>query len=135
MSTLDIGAIESFGFGNDPIVIRKYIAGIQGGRVLDVSDFTEEFIRAGHLIIVKPAANDTEKDVYKPMPVSGEAYGTLPTGYEYAGVCTASKSAKEPIVGIMYNGEVNDVASPYPLTDAIKTALKAAIPTLTFKHD
>ena len=39
MSVVDVGTIESFGFGNDPIVIRKYIAGIKGGKVLDVSNF------------------------------------------------------------------------------------------------
>lgn len=133
--SLDIGAVEAFGFGNDPIVIRRYIAGIQGGKVLDVTDFTDEFVRAGHLVIVKPAADDTEKDVYKPMPVSGGAYAALPDGHEYAGVVVASKSTKEPFVGIMYNGEVNDNALPYPLTDEIRTALKAAVPTLSFKHD
>lgn len=131
----DIGAVEAFGFGKDPVVIRKYIAGVQGGRVLDVTGFTDETIRAGHLIIMKPAANETEKDVYKPMPVSGEAYAALPAGHEYVGVCTASKSTKEPLVSIMYNGEVNDLALPYPLTDEIKTALKVAVPTLSFKHD
>lgn len=133
--SLDIGVTEAFGFGSDPIVIRKYIAGIQGGRVLDVTGFTDEFIRAGHLIIVKPAANETEKDVYKPMPVADGAYSALPEGHEYAGVCTASKSVKEPFIGIMYDGEVNDVASPYPLTDEIRAAIKTAIPPLSFKHD
>lgn len=132
---LDIGTTESFGFGNDPIVIRHYVAGQQGGVVLDVTGFDEEFIRAGHIVIKKPAADDTERDIYKPMPVSNGAYGTLPTGYEYDSVVVATKSAKEPIVGTMYSGEVNDLASPYPITTALKTALKTAIPTLVFKHD
>jgi hypothetical protein len=34
----------------------------------------------------------------------------------------------------MHTGVVNDMASPYPL-DTIKTALKAAVPTLVFEHD
>ena len=34
MGAVDVGTIESFGFGNDPIVIRKYVAGIKGGKVL-----------------------------------------------------------------------------------------------------
>ena len=126
---IDVGTIESFGFGKDPIVIRKYIAGIKGGKVLDVSDFKEEFIRAGHVII-----HDTTNDVYKPMPVSSGAYDSLPSNHEYVGVAVATKSVKEPFVSIMHTGVVNDVASPYPL-DTIKTALKTAVPTLVFEHD
>lgn len=129
MGAIDVGSMESFGFGNDPIVIRKHIAGIQGGKVLDVTGFTEEYIRAGHVII-----HDTEKDVYKPMPVKNGAYDTLPSNCEYVGVARATKSVKEPFVAIMYSGEVNDVASPFPV-DGIKAALKTAVPTLVFKHD
>lgn len=131
MSVVDVGTIESFGFGNDPIVIRKYIAGIQGGKVLDVSGFKGEYIRAGHVII-----RNTGNDTYKPMPVdsAGDAYGSLPDSYEYVGVCVATKSVKEPFVSIMHTGVVNDVASPYPL-DTIKKTLKTAIPTLVFEHD
>lgn len=126
---IDVGTIESFGFGKDPIVIRKYIAGIKGGKVLDVSDFTEEYIRAGHVII-----RDTTNDIYKPMPVSEGAYDSLPGSHEYVGVAVATKSVKEPFVSIMHTGVVNDKASPYPL-DSIKTALKTAVPTLVFEHD
>lgn len=131
MSVVDVGTIESFGFGNDPIVIRKYIAGIQGGKVLDVSGFKGEYIRAGHVII-----HNTENDTYKPMPVNtaGDAYESLPDSHEYVGVCVATKSVKEPFVSIMHTGVVNDVASPYPL-DTIKVDLKTAIPTLVFEHD
>lgn len=126
---IDVGTIESFGFGADPIVIRKYIAGVQGGKVLDVSDFSEGYIRAGHVII-----RDTTNDIYKPMPVSDGAYGSLPGSHEYVGVAVATKSVKEPFVSIMHTGVVNDVASPYPL-DTIKSALKTAVPTLVFEHD
>lgn len=131
MSAIDVGTMESFGFGNDPIVIRKYVAGIKGGKVLDVSNFKGEFIRAGHVII-----RDKESDTYKPMPVNsnGDNYETLPEKHEYVGVCHATKSVKEPFVSIMHTGVVNDAAGPYPL-DTIKAALKAAIPTLVFEHD
>lgn len=129
MSVVEIGAVESFGFDKDPIVIRKYIAGYQQGKVLDVSDFTGEYIRKGHVIIYNPTT-----EVYKPMPVSSGKYATLPEGYEYVGVACATKSVKEPFVAIMYSGEVNDVASPYDVT-SIKAALKTAVPTLVFKHD
>lgn len=129
MSIVDIGAVESFGFGKDSIVIRKYVAGYQQGRLLDVTNYEEEYIRKGHVIIY-----DTTSEVHKPMPVSNGAYASLPSGHAYAGVATHTVSVKEPFVGIMYNGEVNDVASPYSV-DAIRAALKEAVPTLVFKHD
>lgn len=113
----------------DEVVIRNYVAGIIGGRTLDVTGITEPTIKAGHVII-----RDTETDVYKPMPVSGDSYGSLPENHEYVGVLRGTILTSKPMAAIMYSGEVNDVASPYPL-DAIKSALKTAIPTLVFLHD
>lgn len=117
--------------GADSIVIRQYVSGILGGKVLDTTNFTPEVIKAGHIVI-----RDIENDVYKPMPLNAEgtAYASLPIGHEYVGVVVATKLTKEPQVGIMYAGEVNDVASPYPI-NTIKSAVLAAVPTLVFKHD
>lgn len=117
--------------GMDSVVIRKYIAGIIGGRTLDMTGFKGSVIKAGHIVI-----RDTATDTYKPMPVNanGKSYEDLPGSHEYAGVVVCSKPANEPLVGIMYNGEVNDVASPYPI-DSIKADLKEALPMLVFMHD
>lgn len=119
---------------NDSIVIRNYGAGIKGGRTLDMSDFPSDLkcIRAGHVVI----RSTTDETLYKPMPVAngGEAYASLPEGFEYVGVVVATKPVDYPLVGIMYAGEVNDVASPYPVT-SIKAALKTALPGLVFMHD
>ena len=106
--------------GLDSVVIRHYVAGIVGGRTLDVSGFPEKVIKAGHVII-----RDKVNDIYKP---------TLPGDHEYVGVLRSTVTADCPTAAIMYSGEVNDVASPYPV-DTIKTALLAAVPTLVFKHD
>lgn len=119
---------------NDSIVIRKYGAGINGGRTLDMTGFPTDLkcIKAGHVVI----RSTSDETLYKPMPVStdGTAYETLPTGYEYVGVVVATKPVDCPLVGIMYAGEVNDTASPYPVT-SIKAALKTALPGLVFMHD
>lgn len=134
-----MGAIADLGkspeqvhFGLDSIIIRKYGAGIQGGRTLDMTDWTANTVKAGH-VIIRSTSDDT---LYKPMPLNtdGDAYSTLPDGYEYCGVLVRSVLKDEPFAGIMYAGEVNDVASPYPVDD-IKDALKAALPTLVFLHD
>lgn len=121
---------EVLGFGLDSSVILQYVGGIDGGRTLDVSDFTEDVIKAGH-IVIRSTADDT---IWKPLPVADGEYQALPEGFEYVGVVVSSVSAEQPMVGIMNNGQVNDIASPYPISSELKTALKAAVPTLIFIH-
>ena len=115
--------------GMDSIVIRNYVAGIIGGCTLDMEGFADSVIKSGHIVIF-----NKETNTYKPMPVSEGAYSALPEGFEYAGVVVCSQPANKPFVGVMYDGEVNDVASPYSI-DSIKAALKTALPKLTFLHD
>lgn len=130
MSVINVGGKATvFGFEHDPIVIRHYEYGVQGGRVLDLTDYKEDFIRAGHVII-----KETASGVYKPMPVKDGGYASLPAGHEYVGVCVASAAADYPFVSIMTKGEVNDVACPYPY-DGIKSAFNAAVPCIRFDHD
>ena len=122
---------QEFGFGNDPIVIRKELDDIKGGVILDVTGYTEEIIYAGHPVIRDKAAGVT----YKPFPVVEGALGTLPEGYEYAGVVIKSKPASEPFVSVLTIGEVNENALKFPLTAEIKAAFKAAVPTINWAHD
>ena len=117
--------------GMDSIVIRQFIAGLKNGKTLDVTGYTPDVIKAGHVII-----RDSVNDVYKPMPLNeqGTAYDSLPANHEYAGVLVGTVLKKRPMAGIMYAGEVNDVASPFSV-DSIKSAMKTALPQLVFKHD
>lgn len=107
--------------GLDPVVIQKYIAGLPGGRTLDLSTVAGGVIRAGHVII-------RDKDgVYKPLPTHGAkvAQGETPAvtaGYDakqstdtYAGVLCSSISAKDPEAAIMIEGVVCKPALPFPL--------------------
>lgn len=111
-------------------VIRSFIDTIKGGVVLDTTGYTEENISAGHIIIRDSA---TQK-IYKPMPVSSGAYGSLPSGYEYVGVNIHTVPTDEPLVAVLTIGEVNDKLVPYPI-DSIKAAFKAAVPTINWAHD
>ena len=120
-----------YGFGKDPIVIRKELDDIKGGVVLDTTGYTEEFIYAGHPVI-RDAANGV---TYKPFPVAAGALGTLPEGYEYCGVVIKTKPTSEPFVSVLTIGEVNEKALKFPLTAAIKTAFKSAVPTIVWAHD
>lgn len=121
---------ETVVFGNDSAVIRKYIAGIAGGRTLDCSEFAEDTVRAGHVIIKKTDGK------YAPMPVTAAVpaqYDTLPVGASYAGVLYRSISKKNPAASIMTIGIVNPDMVPYPMTD-ILTAFTAAC-KITFEKD
>lgn len=120
-----------YGFGKDPIVIRHELDDLKGGVVLDVTGYTEEFIYAGHPVIRDSATGLT----FKPFPVANGALGTLPEGYEYVGVVIRTKPTAEPFVSVMTAGEVNEKALKFPLTSAIKTAIKAAVPTVRWEHD
>ena len=121
--------------GNDSVVIRQFNGGVTGGRSLDMTDFPDSVVKAGHLVI-KVKDEDNVNFTYKPMPVNGTSYASLPANHEYAGVVVASKPTTEPMVGIMDDGRVNDEAMPYAFADATqRAAVKAALPNLIFEHD
>ena len=90
---------------NDSIVVRKFINGVLGGRMLDATGYEQKVYLAGQCVI-------TDGNVYKPMPVKGQTYGEMPEGFHYAGVVYRSAKVSEP-VSIMFRGVVNKVKAPY----------------------
>jgi hypothetical protein len=115
-------------FGDDSIVIRKYIAGIAGGRTLDLTGYTLDTVKSGHVIIKNKDGN------YAPMPVDGDKYAALPDSAAYVGVLYRSISAKDPQASILTNGVVNEKVLPYAIDD-IKEAFLAAVPHIQFESD
>lgn len=113
----------------DNVVIIQMLECIVGGRSLDVTNFKPSVIQAGH-IIIRDKQNEKE---YKPMPVNEDnsAYEALPENHEIVGVVYSSALTRKPFMTIMVRGTVNQVASPYPVTDAIK----AALPLIRFTQD
>lgn len=116
---------ERIVFGKDSIVVQKYIAGIPGGRTLDVTGVTESHINAGHVIARK--ADGT----YYPLGVKDGAYVALPENNTYAGVLVSSVSVKDPEAAILIEGVVNKAVLPYPLPAAFLTAF----PTIVHVQD
>lgn len=121
-------AVESIDASNDSIVIVNNLGTIPGGKTLDVTGFTPAVIRSGHIIIEVTATG-----LLKPMPVNAgnTAYATLPAGHTYKGVLIASILTAKPFAGILIRGDVNKVASPYPVIAAVETAL----PLIRFTKD
>lgn len=109
---------HGFDSGNDTIVVPRVFETVIGGRTLDTTNFTPEVIPAGHVVIKEDATGN-----HKPMPVSGEVYTALPANHSVVGVVISTVDTKKPFVGICVRGSVNEAASLYPPTTAIKNAL------------
>lgn len=123
---------ENVIFGNDSIVVQKFIAGIKGGRALDTTGYTEDVILAGHVIITDGSGT------YKPMPLKADSahegkmiYADLPASHAYAGILVSSIKTSQPAGSIMTYGQVNEVALPYE----VPTAFKTACPHIEFIKD
>lgn len=114
--------------GNAGKVIIRDLADIPGGRALDVTNWSADTIKSGHII-----AHNTATDEYFPLGVTGsnsDAYASLGDNEEYAGVLKVAIEKARPFAAIMTMGEVNAAASPYPVTDTIK----AGLPTIKFLY-
>lgn len=119
---------ETIVFGNDSIVIQKFGGGLKGGRALNMAGYTEPYLKAGHVIIT-----DGKGD-YLPMPVADGAYAALPTNHTFAGVLYRTIKASKGDASVMFDGEVNIEAVPYPM-DAILEDFKKALPNIVFVKD
>ena len=104
--------------GNESKVIIRDLADVPGGRALNMEGFAEDIVCAGH-IIKRTIATDS----YAPLGVSGNAYAEVAEGEELIGVLKVAVTKGKPAAAIMTMGQVNAAASPYPVTEAIKTAL------------
>lgn len=123
--------VEQFGDGLDSVLIRRKGGRIIGGCNLNLADWAEDSVKAGHVIIMKETDGITE---YKPNPVADGKFSAITSGYEYAGVLIRGVSKSDPRAAVQYDGEINDKAMPYSI-ETIKAALKTALPSLYFKHD
>ena len=105
---------------NDSIVIRKILIDVPGGKTLDVSGFTptDGVLNAGHILV-----EQTSNKEVKPLDISAGAYVALPAGHTYKGVLIATILKAKPFAAIMLAGDVNEVASPFPVPAGAKTAL------------
>lgn len=124
--------------GNDSIVIKKYISGIEGGRTLDVAGYLLTNVVAGSVAIQKTDGT------YAPMPIKKDGkneddtdkyvYDTLPAGAKYVGIVYRSVSTIDGTASIMFDGVVNEALLPYGF-DAIKSAFATACPHIIFQND
>ena len=138
---------KQLNFGKDDIITQKWIAGIKGGRALDVTDYPLDVIYAGTPVIVKdgnykpfPLVQKTETVDEETVPVVDEngnpvyELGTLPANHSYAGILYKSILKTKPAASIMTQGQVNDAAMYFDFS-SIKSAFKSACPLIEFVQD
>ena len=130
----------------DSVIVRKHIAGLAGGRALDLTGYTAKEIPCGLPIITD--GNGT----YKPLAPadttveSVTTYGfTLPDGYSYAGICGASVLAGKG-VSVVTAAVINETAMVANITEKFPSsmttpnalslsAIKSALPHIIWESD
>ncbi len=114
----------------DNVVIRNVIDTIPGGRALNVTGYTPDVIKAGHVIIKDSVSGD-----FKPMPVTAAgAYDSLPASHSYVGVCVSSIRKDNAACSIMIRGTLNTNAVPYSMS-SILSDFKTACPHILCTTD
>jgi len=116
---------------NDTVVIQRMIEAIPGGKTLDVSNFDEDVINAGHVII-----EETATGIFKPLAISDGNYTSLPANHQYAGVLYVSVLKNKPFASIMVRGTMNDEASQkLNNMPAVPAAAKTKLVLIRFTQD
>ncbi|WP_438423254.1 hypothetical protein [Aquimarina macrocephali] len=103
---------ESFQDGPWEVSIKHYVHGKEGGVVLDVTGFADDYICTGHGVI-------NEGGVYKPQPIDGTKQALL------VGVVRSTTRKEKPSTGVMTQGTINNNAVKYPFNTAALVVLKA----------
>lgn len=116
-------------FGEDSVIVQKWIAGIKGGRALDVTGITDKVLSAGRVIVTNG------KGMYKPLPIKGGVYDALPEGYSYVGILYRSIRTEEAGASIMTEGQVNEIAAKNANGVDVPAAFKTACPLIEFITD
>ncbi len=146
--------------GKDGIIIRKHIAGLEGGRFLDpaavtsggstvIPAYTLEVVPCGIPVISKTANGVKTYKALAPKDVTSGSTTTykfdLPEGYAYEGIAAATVKAGMPCP-VMVAGVVNETVMLDQLKELFPSemenptalslsALKSACPHLIFMSD
>lgn len=92
---------ESFSADQDGIAIKHYVHGLEGGRVLDMTGYPDDYVHEGHGVIL-------DGSDYKPQPVDGSEHAKL------VGVVRSTTRKSVPSTGVMTQGTINNAVLKYP---------------------
>ena len=117
---------EEITFGLDSVVVRKFTNGVEGGVMLDVTNYPHPTVLAGQVVI-------TDGSVIRPMPVNGDRYAPMPEGFRYYGVVYRSSRVNMG-VSIMTRGSINKYKVPYNF-EAIREEFEKQVPMIILACD
>lgn len=112
--------------GFDNIAVRKYIAGFEGGRSLDVTGWSDTTIP-----VLTPIVSNGNGS-YKPLAPSASAW-VVPEGYSVVGLTALTIKTSRPAVPVMYAGVVNETLLPHK--EISWSEIKKALPHIMFMKD
>ena len=117
---------EEITFGLDSVVVRKFTDGVFGGLILDTTGYPLPDVIAGQAVI-------TDGEVYRPMPIRGEAYGDMPEGFRFFGLVYRSSRIAMG-VSVMTRGSINKYRAPYNLL-SVRERFERDCPYIIFASD
>lgn len=105
-------------FGGDKVCITRMLGDVPGGVTLDLTGYAGKELKEGQVVVYNVSTG-----VYKPLAVSGTAYGALESGFSYEGVLISAPSVEFPLAGVMTIGQVVKARSPYVISEEIEKGL------------
>ena len=128
MATANLNRFEKSIDGFDSIIITKDVADVPCGVTLDVSEYAEDTIKSGHLLI----QNNTTF-VVKPLGItSGGNYSALPSGHSYFGINKTTILKAMPMAAVLRIGQVNAAAAKEFVGAEYPAAAKTALNKIDF---
>lgn len=124
-ANLNKNGMEIGGF--DSIIIVRDLGDIPCGVTLDVSDFEENVVKSGHVLI-----QNKETKAVKPLAISEGAYASLGEGYEYYGILKASVLKSCPMAAVLRIGTVNAAAAANFVGAEYDSDIKAGLSHIDF---
>lgn len=137
-------------FGNDDIVWPSVLEERPGGVTVKLGTaanyvYPLSYVPAGAIILQNTTTNEFALLDVDATDPAAPVYIALPSGWRYEGLVRASQDVLKPIDGAayaataavssVYAGTANDAAMVLPIADAMKTAISAALPKITFKKN
>lgn len=115
--------------GFDSIIIAKDLGDLPCGAALQVADYREPVINAGHLLI-----KDKTTQEVKPLGVSGGQYDSLPSGWNYFGIVKTSVLKSLAACAILTKGVVNAAAAANVIGAEYPKEAMAALNKIVFLY-
>lgn len=105
MAQVNLTETSEVDINADGVVIQTMLEDLPGGRTLDTSDITGNYLKAGHVVIREKTTGE-----YAALGISNDDYVAI-GNYDYVGIVYISTPKDAPLASIMVRGTVNTKAA------------------------